>query len=330
MDITKEFPAQTRYQRVIDATSEKVRAGVMKVGDALPSLNQVSKEFDISRDTALVAYKKLKERGVIKAVPGKGYFVSATQFEVEYNVFLLFDELNSFKENLYHSFKETLGKNARIDIYFHHFNRKLFEQLIRENTGNYTHYVIMPAQFKNVLPILAALPSEKTYILDQSDAQLDAIYSSVYQSFAEDTYTALLEAEPDLSKYKKLVMVHPGGKEPEGQKKGFVKFCKMHNKNYEVVQNANLKVKKKVLYITPSDRFLVNLIKQAKENKWKLGEDIGIISYNDTPLKEVVGEGIATISTDFPQMGYCLAELLKSNVKENIQNQLLFIKRNSI
>lgn len=53
------------------------------------------------------------------------------------------------------------------------------------------------------------------------------------------------------------------------------------------------------MYILPNDNDLVHLLKAAKTQKLIVGEDIGVISYNDTPLKEVVAEGITTISTDF-------------------------------
>ena len=42
---------------------------------------------------------------------------------------------------------------------------------------------------------------------------------------------------------------------------------------------------------------------------------IGIISYNETPLKKVVENGITTISTDFKAMGKLLANMILENKK---------------
>ena len=60
--------------------------------------------------------------------------------------FLLFDELNAFKEEIYNSFLVTIDKQIRVDIYFHHFNLDMFKKLVAEINGNYAKYIIMPHQ----------------------------------------------------------------------------------------------------------------------------------------------------------------------------------------
>lgn len=320
-----------RYQQVIELIVAKVQDHILRPGDALPSLNQTATNFQISRDTALAAYKVLKEKGLVKAIPGKGYFLTGNSTKSFLNVFVLFDELNPFKEDLYNAFVAALGKEARIDIYFHHFNRTTFNQLVAASAGNYSHYVIMPTQFENVTETLKVLPAHRTFILDQSNADLDANYSSVYQNFETDVYNALHSAGALLNKYEKFIMIHPGGKEPEGQKTGFLNYCRTLNKPHELLKSlGERKLQKQELYITPNDRCLVTLVKQLRELGWQLGKDIGIISYNDTPLKEVVAKGITTISTDFKKMGENLAQLIKGNLKQNIKNPSALIVRNSI
>ena len=47
-----------------------------------------------------------------------------------------------------------------------------------------------------------------------------------------------------------------------------------------------------------------------KSENLTLAKDIGVISYNDTLLKEIVEGGITTITTDFNVMGKRLAEMI--------------------
>jgi len=61
---------------------------------------------------------------------------------------------------------------------------------------------------------------------------------------------------------------------------------------------------------------LVEVIEQAKKQELLIGLDYGIISYNDTPLKKVVENGITTISTDFTAMGLLLADMILNNKKD--------------
>lgn len=320
-----------RYQQVIASIIDKARDGILLPDDALPSLNQTAIDFHISRDTALAAYKQLKQKGLVKSIPGKGYFLTGNGIQNHLNIFLLFDELNSFKENLYNSFVASLGKEARVDIYFHHFNPKTFKQLITASVGNYSHYIVMPTQFQEATEVLKVLPNHRTFILDQSNAALDSQYSSIYQNFEDDIYNALVSADALLKKYKEFIMIHPGGKEPEGQKRGFIKYCKQNNKSYALLEQfGKRKLKKGEVYITPSDRSLVTLVNEVRRLGLQLGQDVGIISYNDTPLKEVVAEGITTISTDFYKMGENLAKLIQQNMKKNIENPSSLIIRKSI
>ena len=75
---------------------------------------------------------------------------------------------------------------------------------------------------------------------------------------------------------------------------------------------------------------MVEVIEQAKKHELQIGLDYGIISYNDTPLKKVVENGITTISTDFTAMGLLLAEMILNNKKDKIENQSDLLIRKSL
>jgi hypothetical protein len=79
-----------------------------------------------------------------------------------------------------------------------------------------------------------------------------------------------------------------------------------------------------------SKRDLVHVIEKARQQNLKLGTDFGIISYNETPLKKVVSNGITTISTDFTAMGKLLAQMVLTGKKEQIENKNALIIRNSL
>ena len=51
----------------------------------------------------------------------------------------------------------------------------------------------------------------------------------------------------------------------------------------------------------------------------KLGKHVGVISYNETPLKKIILNGITTISTDFEFMGKKAAELILENSREHFE-----------
>lgn len=321
-----------KYKQIINSLIQAIENGQLKKGDKIPSINAICKAFSLSRDTVLVAFNELKARGVVNSVPGKGYYIESVQIHFTQRVFLLFDELNAFKEILYNSFLEQLKGKAVVDIFFHHFNRKVFKSLIENSVGGYTSYVIMPAKFKDAYSILKQLPEDKVFILDQTNVELKKHYPSVHQNFEKDVYDALISAEDLLTKYKKMILVFPSGKEPLGQMKGFQRFCHDHsNWEYEIITSLKGRdIQTSEVYIVPSDKDLVDLVKKAHKKNLILGQDMGIISYNDTPLKEVVADGITTISTDFAMMGENLAHLVLDRKNIQMENPSFMIRRSSL
>ena len=73
------------------------------------------------------------------------------------------------------------------------------------------------------------------------------------------------------------------------------------------------------VYINVMEADLVILIERLISMKYKIGKHIGVISYNETPLKKIILNGITTISTDFHQMGVKAAELILSSSKEHVE-----------
>jgi len=63
---------------------------------------------------------------------------------------------------------------------------------------------------------------------------------------------------------------------------------------------------------------------------FKIGRQVGIISYNETPIKKIILNGITTISTDFQQMGVMAADLIRNNSKEHLHVPFKLTLRESL
>ena len=72
------------------------------------------------------------------------------------------------------------------------------------------------------------------------------------------------------------------------------------------------------------------MVKIAKSYKYKLGKKFGIVSFNDTMLKEVVAGGITTVSTNFEEMGKTLAQMVIDRKGSKVRNPSKLIVRNSL
>ena len=171
---------------------------------------------------------------------------------------------------------------------------------------------------------------DKIFILDRLKADLNKS-AVVYQDFKLDFYDALEAGISYLKKYRKLVFVNPGGKEPIERSEAFERFCSENDFNFEIVKSlTGIRPSLYEAYFLISDRDLVQLVKIAKYYKYKLGKKSGIVSFNDTKLKEVVAGGITTISTDFVEMGRSLANMVLEKQTGQIRNPSRLIIRNSL
>lgn len=321
---------QSKYKLIINHVIDGISNGELKNGDWIPSINDFIEKYNVSRDTVFTGLTELKSKGIIDSNPGVGYYVSSTRISYQQNIFLLFNEFTAFKEDLYSSFIESVGNFATVDLYFHNYNRKIFETLINEANGKYTTYIIMSGKFKGVAPILDNL-NGRIYLLDHFHPELSGKYSSVFQNFEKDTYQALIFGKESIKKYKKIIMVQKDEKEPYERYYGLKKFCEEFGYSCDYIDTVkNISIAKGELYMVVNDLDIVELIKQAEKRKFTLGRDIGIISYNETPLKEVLSGGITTLSTDFKIMGKTMSKLIRKKKIETIENPWKLTVRRSL
>jgi DNA-binding transcriptional regulator YhcF (GntR family) len=319
-----------KYKQIVGSIEDAIHNGILKKGDKLPSLNSIKIKHHLSRDTVLTAFNELKARGIIQSVVGKGYYVLTEDIRIKRKIFLLFDELNSFKEDLYNSFLEKLGDNIQVDIFFHHFNYDVFSKLINDHVGDYSNYIIMPANLKDTIRIIERLPKDKTYILDQTHEELFE-YPSIYQNFEKDIYEGLIDGLSLIRKYNKIVLFFNTQKQPNGILIGFQLFCSEYSFEYEIVEPLHDRDPNSgELFIVFDDSGLIRIIKKIKQSHLKIAKDVGIISYNDSALKEIIEDGITAISTNFNLMGQRLAEMILKNEFAQVENPNTLIVRNSL
>ena len=322
------------YQQIYDWVINGINLGTFDTGYHLPSINQIASENKLARETIVKAFRLLQEKGIVRAVHGKGFFIASDRVKSAHRIFLLFDALSAYKEVLYESIQSQLGKDVMIDIYFHHFNPKTFENLVKEAAGNYTAYIIVPFDNARITELLDPIPHEKLFLLDRWPRHYKNKYHGVYQDFYNDIQKALSSFVQKIKTYKKLVLVFRDilTEVPMELLEGFEEFCYQHNIKSEILQRA-LKleeIEQHVAYLTIDDNDLVKLVEKSLENNWEPGVNIGILSYNDTPLKKVVAKGITVISTDFKKMGEKAAQLVIENKKTCIANSGSLIDRGSL
>jgi DNA-binding transcriptional regulator YhcF (GntR family) len=317
------YSATPKYLQLANCIIKAISEGVLKENDVLPSINELSFEFEISRDTAEKGYKHLKKSGVLGSVPGKGYYVKNTELNQKLKIFLLFNKLSAHKKIIYDAFVASLGDMAAIDFYIYNNDFLFFKKLITQQKADYTHYVIIPhfmEASENVSEIINTIPKEKLILLDKLLPGVSGNYAAVYENFEEDIYNALVQANEQLSKYNTIKIIFPEYTyHPKEILEGYYRYCQQFAFNYKVVHNIEEEpIQKGEVFINLMENDLVILIERILASGLKVGKDVGVISYNETALKRIILKGITTISTDFQMMGEKTAQLILDQSTEHV------------
>lgn len=318
------------YKQIVQSICRNIENGVLVKDDVLPSVNRISEEFSLARGSVFTAYNDLRASGIINSIPGKGYFVSSTETKQSKRVFVLFDTFTAYKEVLYNSLLNSLPQTCTIHIYFHRHDIKTFETLIREQAGYYNLYIIMPEIYDNTLHVLSHLDPKHTFLLNAGYKEYKREYPGVFQNFEKDIYGVLTANQHLVAKYKRLVLVFSEDTHIKDITAGVVKFSKKNG--IPAVAKSSIDaaaIEKGDALIVIEDNQLVDIIKLAKSNKWQLGKDIGVLSYNEANLKSVIDGGITTITTDFEAMGKCIAEMVVTGKRDAVENPFKLIDRKS-
>lgn len=318
------FSGTPKYLQLANSIIKAISEGKIQKDEILPSINELSFEFEISRDTAEKAYKYLKSISVLHSVPGKGNFIKTTDVKHELKIFLLFNKLSVHKKIIYDAFVSALGELASIDFYIYNNDFDFFKRLITDKKDFYTHYVIIPHFMDggdNAHEVINTIPKDKLILLDKLIRGVDGEYGAVYENFEKDIYGALEQALPKLSKYHTIKLIFPSYTYfPKEIIKGFQAFCHQYAFNYRVINNvAKEIIRDGEVYINLMEDDLVILIEKILATKFKIGKNVGVISYNETPLKKIILNGITTISSDFEMMGRKTAQLILEHSVQHLE-----------
>jgi len=335
IDLNHQIPV---YKQLIQSVQHLADTGEFKEGAFLPSMNELGNELQIAKETVNKAYSILRDKGIIQSSKGKRFCIT-NNGPKKIKILLIFDKISTYKQVLYSSFIANIGDTSEITMRLHNQDIDLFEHFIEENLDKYDYYLITP-HFplqpniqQRALKALKKIPNTKLIILDRHIEELRGNFGSVYQDFENDIVDGMTQSLDILRKFKKLNVLSLPGSTLYAPilEKGIKDFCVKNQINYQIHKNIHPDIIQKqeayLILISQLDTDLIELARIAKAKGCKIGEDIGIISYNESPVNEVILNGLTVFSTDFVQMGELAAKMIKEKNLKKIRCNFRLIRR---
>lgn len=331
IDSESEVP---KYKQVVDLFISDIEEGIFRQGQRIPSINETSEELLLSRDTVEKAYVYMKKKGILSAVRGKGYYINQSNVSKKLKICLIFNKLSNYKRSIYYSFVKTMGAKASVDVHIYNYDLEEFETIVNNNLNHYDYFVILP-HFRNenagASDVIKKIPREKVLIVDRFLDELKD-YPVVYQEYDKDIQSALTIGLDLLRKYNRLNLVFPQSEYyPPYIVRGFRIFCQINGFAFDIIDRMeDCEIKQGEAYIIVSDDDLYAFIRKMKQKNWVLGKDCGVVAYNENQVKEILCDGITTISTNHEEIGQLAAQMILTRKFERIKSPFQFIQRNSL
>ena len=328
--LNNSYPGQSKHRQLVDGINQAILQGEIRSGQALPSISTFIKELSFSRMTVMKALGELKDRGIIESKNRIGYFVRSENIQQQLKIMLFLTAFNPYQEALYNALIDEFdGSHISVDLYFHHGNPKVMCSILKENLGKYGLYLITPLNDRHVIRLMDQIPDWKLLQIARPVCSGKEI-SYVSQDFYKEVIQALESISRFIAKYQRFVLIYPPRcYHPVDIKNAFIYYCNQNNIEHSVESKPIIDHhSQSTAYFTIDDSHMIKVIKDAEKHGFGVGKDIGLLSYNDTPMKEMIRDGITVISTDFDLMGRKAAHfaLTKKPVREVIKTKILLRK----
>ncbi len=322
----------SKHEQIINGVIEAIEQNFFKVGDQLPSINVMVEEVGYARKTIVNAYEELKDRGLVESKKNKGYFIISKETHQRKKVALMMYAFERFQEAFYNTLRTELGESVQIDVFFHHNNLQVFESILTNIYGKYGIYVVAPIEDPAVVRQLRRIPPEKLVIVDRNLPVGDQ-YNYVIQEFQASTRQLMLELLPRIKTFQKVILFFRSDRDyPEGVLEAFHQIVSEYQLNAEVISHYESgTVAKGTLYIFVSDSDMWNILLDCRNQSLQIGDEVGLLSFNDHIMKDLIFDGITTISTSFSDMAKETAIRIEDiNNPKTVTIPTRLIKRNSL
>lgn len=327
----ESLPGCSKHQRIVDGVINAINDKIVRNGEILPSVNALIKELGFARETVAKAYRDLVNKGIIESKNRLGYYVSNVDTDQSIKVALMMCSIDSYQERLYNSFRNTLGENAHLDVFFHHNNIEVCETMLSHVNGKYGMYVICPVTHPKIIKLLEAIPKNKFLMIDRFEP-LENEFNYITQEFEQASYKIFENLYKAIIEFDEIIFFCKNASPIEQEiVSSFNKFIKNYKVKGKVV-NTYIpgSVKKGKVYFSINNAELWTILKDVKNKKLKLGRDVGILSMNDEPIKELILGGITTFSTDFSSIGKLAAQHVLTHTKVQKVIPTILYRRKSL
>jgi len=353
-----------KYIKIKNDIEDMINKGEIKPGNKLPTENELSKKYDVSRHTVRKAFNILRQEGILYRKQGVGTFYKNSPNKTTKNIgfisislhaYIFADMLSSVDKILYENGYSILLGNSMDN---HEREKEILKEFIKKNVDG---LIIEPAKSARNYPNISLL---KRFVKNSIPVTvLDSKFEeeSINNITVDDQYGGFIATKYLLEKgHKNISMIYKGLHKPalerfEGYKNAlkeynipiYNNYVKQYlNSEFESRDNFNKEIKnftEELLENDPrptaifcfNDQVAIVVKKHLQELSYKVPEDISIVGFDNS--KQANLENITSVAHPKEKVGEKAAKITleqinngKFECRENIVFRPKLVKRSSV
>lgn len=322
-----------KFLQLVNGIIRHIETGRLKPGDRLPSIIETSTEYYLARATVEKAYTSLLKSGHLTSQYRKGFFIADRQGLRR--VLFLVAKLNESSQTLFNAVSHRLGRKYKVDLFTYEYRQEYLCEILRNQAANYQYVVLMPhylGETDEVRTALQKIPRDRLLFLDAASSLDQTPVPSVCYGCGNQ-FRQLLEQHLDLyKKYQRLHFVTTDQEYiPAEWYRAFLDFTARHGLDGRILDGLDeAPIQPGNAYLLFEDADLISAVKEVSRLGLTLGRNVGLLSFNDSGYKELVGGGISVLTLDLPAIGNLTADLIAGNQKRHTYVPMQFIRRASL
>jgi hypothetical protein len=159
---------------------------------------------------------------------------------------------------------------------------------------------------------------------------LEGDFNHITQEFGDSSYQVFTQLASRIKRFDEIIFYHsPRSLDPKEIVSSFKKFLKDFTVKGRIVNEyvPGSVVKGKV-YFTLDNFALWQIMRDCKSLELVPGKDLGVLSSNDEPAKEIIG--ITTFSADFSNMGKLAGQAIVNKESISLTVPTILFERNTL
>lgn len=158
------------YTQILAKVEQNIINSEYTEGTPLPSMNSLAEELGISKETVKKAYLILKERGMVEARQGKGFYVKGSVQDRYKRFIFIFDRLDSAKQEIIRNHVDEMDDCIDVTIRIHNNSPYILGRIIMEELGRYDCYIAtapsgQEKDSKRLRTLLKRIPSSRLILI---------------------------------------------------------------------------------------------------------------------------------------------------------------------